>query len=48
LLALIVPHGSYRDRSSAVLWQVLSLIGVLLVLLAFGHVAAVGRAAAGA
>jgi rhomboid protease GluP len=48
LLALIVPHGSYRDRSETVFWQVLSLIGVLLVLIAFGHVAALGRAAAGA
>jgi len=48
LLALIVPHGSYRGRYEAAFWQVLSVVGILLVLLAFYQVAAFGRAAAAA
>jgi rhomboid protease GluP len=48
LLALIVPHGSYRSRYEAAFWQALSVAGVLLVLLAFYQVAAFGRAAAAA
>jgi rhomboid protease GluP len=43
-LALIVPHGQYRSRGEAALWQVLSVAGVLLVLWAFYQVAAFGRA----
>ena len=34
LLALIVPHGEFRSRGEAGLWQLLSLAGVMLVLLA--------------
>ena len=46
-LALIVPQGGFRSRSEAGLWQLLSLAGVLLVLLAFAQVAAQGRLSAG-
>jgi rhomboid protease GluP len=48
LLALVVPHGPHRSRTEAAVWQVLSVAGVLLVLLAFYQVAAFGRADAGA
>lgn len=48
LLAMIVPHGAYRGRREALIWQVVSVAGVLLVLLAFYKVAAFGRAAAAA
>jgi membrane associated rhomboid family serine protease len=48
LLALIVPRGNDRSRFEGAFWQVLSVVGVLLVLLAFYQVAAFGRSEAGA
>jgi membrane associated rhomboid family serine protease len=39
LLALLVPDGAYRNRAEQVLWQLLSVAGVLLVVLAFYRVA---------
>jgi rhomboid protease GluP len=47
VLALIVPAGSYRSRGEETLWQVLSVVGVLLVLFAFYKVALFGRIVAG-
>ena len=39
LLAFFVPDGGYRNRGERVVWQVLSVAGVLLVVLAFYKVA---------
>ena len=46
-LALIVPQGEFRSHNESRLWQLLSLAGVLLVLLAFYQVAAQGRLSGG-
>lgn len=45
LLALLVPTGPFRSRQAATAWQLLSLVGVVLVLYAFYQVAAQGRLA---
>jgi rhomboid protease GluP len=47
LLALVVPHGEFRNRSEQNIWQLLALAGVALVLFAFLQVAAQGRLSAG-
>jgi len=47
LLAMIVPHGQFRGRGEETLWQVLSVVGVLLVLLAFYKVSVYSRLMAG-
>lgn len=45
LLALVVPFGPPPSRGAATFWQLLALAGVLLVLVAFYHVAVQARSA---
>lgn len=43
ILGMAVPYGHFRNRSSARIWEALSLAGVLLVLFAFLQVALQAR-----
>ena len=43
LLALVLPEGEPPSKSSALLWNVLSFLGVLLVLVSFAMVGGLGK-----